>query len=48
MKTNPQAHSRGFTDKTDLTNEEIEKKQTMVESAHNNIQLTTNIKKPAT
>lgn len=47
MKTNPSAYCRGFTDKTDLTNEEIEQLKTKVESAHNNIKLTTSYEEAA-
>nr|WQH64195.1 3-hydroxyacyl-CoA dehydrogenase [Methanosphaera sp. ISO3-F5] len=47
MKTNPQAYCRGFTDKTKLTNEEIEQLKQKTETAHKNIQLTTSYEEAA-
>ncbi len=47
MKTNPQAYCRGFSDKTDLTTEEIDELKSKVESAHSNIKLTTSYEEAA-
>jgi len=41
MKTNPQAYCRGFTDKTELSDEEINQLKEKVENAYENIKLTT-------
>lgn len=41
MKTNPTAYCRGFTDKKDLTDEEIDELKTKVEIAYDNLTLTT-------
>lgn len=47
MKTNPQAYCRGFSDKTELSDDEIEELKKQVESAHNNIKLTTSYEEAA-
>lgn len=47
MKTNPQAYCRGFSDKTELSDDEIEELKKKVESAHNNIKLTTSYEEAA-
>lgn len=47
MKTNPQAYCRGFTDKKELTDEEIEELKTKVVTAYENIKLTTSYEEAA-
>lgn len=47
MKTNPMAYCRGFTDKKDLTDEEIDQLKEKVEVAYNNITLTTSYEEAA-
>lgn len=41
MKTNPQAYCRGFTDKQNLTDDEIDELKNKVESGYENLTLTT-------
>ncbi|MGN1322102.1 MAG: 3-hydroxyacyl-CoA dehydrogenase [Methanosphaera sp.] len=41
MKTNPQAYCRGFTDKKNLTDDEIDELKNKVESGYENLTLTT-------
>ena len=47
MKTNNDAYCRGFTDKTDLTNDEIDQLKQKVEKAYDSIELTTSYEKAA-
>lgn len=47
MKTNPQAYCRGFTDKTELSDEEIDKLKKQVEVAYENISMTTSYEEAA-
>jgi len=45
MKTNPQAYCRGFTDKQNLTDDEIDELKNKVESGYENLTLTTSYEK---
>ena len=47
MKTDKNAYCRGFTDKTELTNDEIDQLKQKVEKAYNNIELTTSYEEAA-
>ncbi len=47
MKSNPQAYCRGFTDKSELSDEEIEQLKDNVEKAYQNIKLTTSYEEAA-
>ena len=47
MKVNPQAYCRGFTDKTELSDAEINQLISKVESAYENIKLTTSYEEAA-
>ncbi|HIH35962.1 MAG TPA: 3-hydroxyacyl-CoA dehydrogenase, partial [Methanosphaera sp.] len=47
MKTNPQAYCRGFTDKTELSDEEIDELKKQVEVAYENISMTTSYEEAA-
>ena len=47
MKTNPQAYCRGFTDKTELSDEEIDDLKKQVEVAYENITMTTSYEEAA-
>ncbi|RAP50888.1 MAG: 3-hydroxybutyryl-CoA dehydrogenase [Methanosphaera sp. rholeuAM74] len=47
MKTDKNAYCRGFTDKTELTNDEIDQLKQKVEKAYDNIELTTSYEEAA-